>query len=84
MNNDWKIFFAIALILSGVVIGVYVGFWLCFVGGIIQVIEAIKADVVVSMDVALGCGRVVFSVACGWISALIFIIPGVVILEIHY
>lgn len=64
------------LIIVGVCIGLYVGLWLCFVGGIVGVIEAIRADVLVSMDVAIGIAKVIFSGFIGFISGGVFIVPG--------
>jgi hypothetical protein len=34
----------VLLIIGGVVAGVYAGFWLCFVGGILDIVHGFKAD----------------------------------------
>jgi uncharacterized membrane protein len=61
----------IALIAVGIAAGLYLGVWLCFIGGIIQFIDAVKADPVSSSGVAWGIARVVFASAVGWICAVI-------------
>lgn len=48
----------IVMILS-IPLGLYVGGWLMFIGGIVQTIEAIKSTPVEAMDIALGIARVV-------------------------
>lgn len=50
-----------------------------FVGGIVQIIEAAKADPVSSLDIALGVGRVLLTgIATGLGVALSIIIGGTV------
>lgn len=71
----------IALILVGIVCGVYAGVWWAFIGGIINVIEAIRADELVASDVAIGVGKVVFSTLIGWASAVVFALPGAAMLQ---
>ena len=58
-------FIGILVILAGVLLGLYVGLWVCFIGGIIAVVEAFKHTPVESLDVALGIVRVVGSSFCG-------------------
>lgn len=61
-----KVCIGIALALAAVVGGLYVGIWLCLVGGIVQVIEGAKATPVSSMDVALGIARFMFAGLAGF------------------
>lgn len=61
-----KAVLGIILILASIVGGLYVGLWLCFVGGIVQVIEAIKATPVEAMDIGIGLLRVASSAIAGW------------------
>ena len=56
------------IIAFGLGVGLYISFVWGFIGGIIQVIEAAKADPVVSTDVAWGIGRIFFCNALGVIS----------------
>ena len=76
-----KAIIGILLILGGIVLGIYVGFWVCLVGGIVQIIETIRADTLVAMDVAFGIGRVICCSLFGYISAFVLILPGVACLE---
>lgn len=68
------------LIIGGVAFGLYAGLWWAFIGGIIQIIDAVKATPVPAMDVALGIARVVFAGAIGGISAFVLVLPGMAML----
>lgn len=56
----------ILLIVAGVLAGLYVGLWLMFIGGIIQVINAVKANPTPAIDVAWGVVRIIFASLVGW------------------
>jgi hypothetical protein len=77
-----KKIFGLLLVLAGIVVGVYVGVYLCFVVGIINIIEAIRADVLVAKDVAWAVARIMCAGLLGGLSAIIFIIPGMGFLSI--
>lgn len=49
--------------LAGFGLAIYVGLWLMFVGGIVQVIEAAQEDPVPASEVAWGVVRVIFASA---------------------
>jgi len=51
----------ILLFLAGIGLGIYVGFWLMFVGGLIEIINAIKAPVTVVSDVGFGVLKMMFA-----------------------
>ena len=72
----YKRIIGVLLILIGVSLGLYVGVWLMFIGGIVQVIEQVKAPQLEAIQVAYGIARVVFAGFAGWLAAVIFIIPG--------
>lgn len=69
-NNTlmWNIF-GFVMIAVGILLGLYVGGWVLFVGGIVQVIEAIKATPVEALDIAVGILRVVAAMAVGTLIA---------------
>ena len=69
------------LILSGIVLGVYVGFWLCFIGGIMDIINQVRAPEVSVLAVMLGVLKICFSSFCGTVAVCFGIVPGVVILQ---
>lgn len=71
----------IILIIAGVAVGLYAGLWWAFIGGIVQIVDAVKATPVESMDLALGIVRVVFAGAIGTISAMVAILPGYAMIE---
>ena len=64
------------MVLGGIGFGIYVGVWLMFIGGIVQLIEAIRAENLVTMEVAIGVARIVFAGFIGTLSAFLLIIPG--------
>lgn len=70
----------ILMIVVGVVFGVWAGVWWAFIGGIVDVIQAVRAPDLVAMDVAIGVSKVVFSGVIGWAAAAFFMIPGVAML----
>ena len=63
------------LIILGVVAGLFVGGYVCFYGGIVQVIDGIKAGWQAS-EIALGILRFVCTGVAGVISAMVLVIPG--------
>ena len=71
-----KILIGIILIVVGIASGLYVGLWVCFIGGICDVINQIRAENMVAMSVALGIAKVMFAGLAGWLSAVICLIPG--------
>lgn len=76
-----KTAFGLLLILAGVILGFYVGGWICFVGGIVDIIESFKAPEVVATDVGVGVLKIVSASFCGVISALVLLIPGCAMLD---
>jgi len=71
-----KILFGILLILAGIVFGLWAGLWWAFIGGIIQVIEAVKATPVDALNVAWGIVRFAFSGIIGWAAVMVLALPG--------
>lgn len=71
----------IVLIILGIGAALYAGLWWAFIGGIIQVVEAVKATPVEAMDLALGIVRIVFAGAIGALTAVIAIFPGWALLQ---
>ena len=65
---------AVMVALIGVVLGVYIGVWLLFIGGIVDIIEAIKAVPVDSFKFAFGIVKFLFA-PIGWL--IIFLSVGV-------
>lgn len=80
-----KFLLGFLMIIGGIALGLYVGLWLCFVGGIIGIINAIATVVngspIEAMTIAISIVKIIFAAVLGWISALILIIPGVALLK---
>ncbi len=71
----------IFLIIFGVLIGLYLGVWWAFIGGIIKVVTEIRAPELNAMGLAFGILRIFFAGFVGWISGLCLIIPGVALVS---
>ena len=69
---EWiKIILGILGILLSIGLGIYIGVWYMFIGGIVQVIEQIRAEDLVALEVAIGVAKVVFAGFVGWMTVLI-------------
>lgn len=79
-KNDYRVLGGIAMIVAGVILGLYVGLWLLFIGGIVQVINGVKMDFN-ALYIAVGIAKIIISSAVGSVSALILVIPGLVIIR---
>lgn len=66
----------ILLMIAGVAFGVYVGLWLCFVGGVVQIVDAVQAHPVSGMDIAIGIVRVLCTGVAGVGTAVVAVFPG--------
>jgi hypothetical protein len=69
------------LILTGFAVGIYCGLWWAFIGGIVAIIEQVKAPEVDAMAVAIGIARILFASAIGAFSAMVCVVPGLAILK---
>lgn len=76
-----KAVIGILLILAGIALGLYAGLWWAFIGGIVQIIDSIKATPTPAMDVALGIVRIMFAGAIGVFSGMVLLLPGVAMLK---
>lgn len=59
------------LICAAVCLGLYFGLWVMFIGGIVQVIEAIKDNPVSGMDIGIGIIRVIGAGVVGWATFIV-------------
>ncbi|MFW6173109.1 MAG: hypothetical protein ACOC5T_05135 [Elusimicrobiota bacterium] len=72
----------VILIITGIAIGLYVGVWECFAGGVADIINVIKSDCQASPSmVLLPLIKITFSSFIGFISSFIGIIPGIVLMN---
>jgi len=66
----------ILIAIVGIALGIYVGVWLMFVGGIVQIINSING-----LGIALGIARIIFCEVGGLIAWLGIAIGSVIGLE---
>ncbi|MBG9789323.1 hypothetical protein ABD74_17400 [Brevibacillus laterosporus] len=73
------------MIIGGVTLGVYVGGWLCFIGGIAGVVDniadAINGNGINGLSVAINAVKIAIAGFAGWISAVALIFPSLMILR---
>lgn len=73
--------FGLLLIVVGVFVGLYVGGYICLIGGITDLITAAKAETVIAADVGWAIGKIVLAQFVGVISASLFFIPAIGLLK---
>jgi len=66
----------LVMIILSIPMAFYVALWLCFIGGIVQVIEGIKASPVEAISIALGFLRIFCTSIAGWASFFLLFFPG--------
>jgi len=69
------------LIWAGVFLSCYVGIWLMFVGGTVDVIEQVRAKTLEAMAVAIGVAKVLFAGFIRRLTAVVFCFPGFLLFE---
>lgn len=74
-----KMILGVLVILAGVIAGIYVGVWVMFIGGIVMIVDAIKANPVDGVDIGLGLLRVCFSAVAGWLTVIFTVTVGAAI-----
>lgn len=82
-----KTLFGVILIFLSVVLGLYVGGWVLFVGGIIDILEAVRdffaieGHVLEVMKIVWGIVKMCIASIVGWLVWLILFIPGLTMLK---
>ena len=71
-----KVLVGLLVILGGVALGVYVGGYLLFIGGIIQVVTACTAAEVSAVAVVWGVAKVLSATFVGSLSAFVVTVLG--------
>lgn len=66
-----KIIISVLIFLFGIALGLYLGLYVLFVGGIVQIIEAFRQPEILPLDVAFGIVKMLFASVVGWISFMI-------------
>jgi hypothetical protein len=82
-QKHMKPFIGIILMILGVFLGLYVGLYVCFIGGIIDLVNVVnesrQGGVIPAPDVAWAIAKIVFAGAAGVLSAWCLLIPGYLI-----
>ena len=76
-----KAILGIVLMVAGAAFGLYAGLWWAFIGGIVDVISAIRAPDLIAMDVAIGVVKVIFAGVIGGVSGIVAVFPGYALLK---
>jgi uncharacterized membrane protein len=69
------------LAVAGVLFGVWAGVWWAFIGGIVSVIQEIKAPDTDAINLALGIARIFFAGLIGTMSGTLAVIPGIALMN---
>lgn len=74
MNRVMKtgnVFLGVLIVIASVLLGIYVGGYLMFYGGIVQIIEAFQVTPISASDIAIGIIKVFFAGVGGiWVAFL--------------
>lgn len=76
-----KVWLGLLLVVLGIALGLYVGVWLCLIGGIVQFVEAVKMTPVDAWGIAFGIARFFLASVCGMVSAMLLVIPGAALIK---
>ena len=66
-----KSYIALGILILGVLLSVYLGVWVMFIGGIAQVINSLKETPVNAMGFAIGAARFFLAALTGWTTFMI-------------
>lgn len=66
----------VLMIIGGIALGLYVGIWVCFVGGIIQVIQQVRAEIMIPMQIGIGIIKILFAGFLGYVCTFVLALPG--------
>jgi uncharacterized membrane protein HdeD (DUF308 family) len=68
------------LVIAGMAAAIYLGGYLMLIGGIVQIVEAVKMDDIPAASVAWGVARVLLAGFTAGICVLITFVPGAALL----
>lgn len=76
-----KLLFGLLLVVGGLMLGVYLGLYVCFIGGIVDIINEVKAPMTDAGNVAWAIAKIVFAGAVGWSSFLVVSSAGALLIS---
>lgn len=62
---------ALSIFVIGIIVGIYLGVWVMFIGGIAQIIEGLQVNPINAIMIAKGIAKFFFSGLVGWVSFLL-------------
>jgi len=71
-----KLVLGILMCVAGIALGLYVGLWWAFIGGIVDVIQAVRAPNLDAMNIGIGVAKIVLAGLSGTLCAIALVIPG--------
>lgn len=86
MKKLTKLILGLLLLICGLLGGVYVGLYLCLIGGIVDIINVINGAIrhqedIEAITVAYSICKVLFSGLAFWASSVILTVPGMALLQ---
>lgn len=76
-----KAIFGLICIIFGIIFGLWAGIWWAFIGGIIDVVNALKMTDISAMAVAIGLAKVFFAGFIGWLGGVVPVMFGMILIR---
>ena len=64
-----RLFSALILTVGGIIFALWIGVWWAFIGGIVDVIVAVRAPDLVPFNIAVGIAKVALAAPVFWLTA---------------
>lgn len=66
--EKWRLEYGLALIVLGLVVGLWLGVWVMFIGGIVQIVNTVQVHPVHARGIAVGLVRILGASIVGFFS----------------
>ena len=76
-----KFWIGLALFILGIIIGLYVGIWIMFIGGIMLIANGVQTGTLTAVILAWGIIRIIFASITGWVCFFVFGTPGMALMQ---
>ena len=76
-----KVIIGLVLLVLSVIIGLWLGVWVMFIGGIVQIINAVQVHPVHAVDIAIGLFRIFGAGIVGFFSFMVLFAAGLGFLD---
>ena len=82
MMMNGKAIIGLTMIIVGVPLGLYIGVWVCFVGGIWTLVQMVGGSIDMAFTTfAWATTKIVLAGFFGWISAIVLVLPGMALID---